>query len=268
VGRPVEDGPRDAPVAPIGDEDMRQFAAAALVLVALCGTGGRSARADEFTPGQRAEIVAVVRDALVKDPTILRDAVNAMQVQGVREAEEEASKHIGENRSALFAAADGASAGNPSGDVTLVEFYDPRCPYCRKMSPIIAELLKSDRGLRVVYKDIPVLGPASEIETRAILAAGLQGGYGKMQDALMSDPAQPKPEMIRAAAVKSGVDADRLIKDMSSAAVVDVMKANLALSKAMKVQGTPVFIVGDRVMTGAADLDTLKVAISAARKAR
>jgi protein-disulfide isomerase len=247
---------------------MRQFFSA-LALAALCVVVRPSfAHAEDFTASQRAEIVAVVREALVKDPTILRDAVNAMQADGVKQSEAEASKHIGANRGALFAAPDGASEGNPSGDVTLVEFYDPRCPYCRKMAPVIGDLLKADPGLRVVYKDIPVLGPASEIEVRAILAAGLQGAYSRMQAAMMANPAQPKEDMVRETATKLGLDADRLIKDMSNTTVVDAIKANLALAGEMKVRGTPVFVVGDSVTTGAADLDGLKASVAAARKTR
>jgi protein-disulfide isomerase len=247
---------------------MRQLAPV-LALAALCAAEPVSAaRADEFSASQRAEIVAVVRDALVKDPTILRDAVAALQEDGVRQAEDEASKHLGDNRAALLAAPCGASAGDPSGDVTLVEFYDPRCPYCRRMVPVVDGLLAADHHLRVVYKDIPVLGPASAVEASAILAAGLQGGYVRMQAAMLSDPAEPSEEKVRQAAVKLGLDADRLAKDMSNPAVVAAIKDNLELARRLKVQGTPVFVVGDRVMTGASDGEALMAAVSASRKGR
>ena len=104
---------------------------------------------------------------------------------------------IASSENALIAAPGDPVAGNPKGDVTLVEFYDPRCPYCRRMLPAIQSLIQHDHKLRVVYKDIPVLGPASVLEARAILAAQRQGGYEKMQSALMSNPGatdrQPDP---------------------------------------------------------------------------
>ena len=132
---------------------------------------GLPVRANEFTPAQRAEIVQILRDALKQDPSILRDAVGAMQAD---EGEQQ--------RAALAAAKDrlidpaDPVGGNPNGDVTIVEFFDTRCPYCRKLEPSMAELLASDHGVRLVYKDLPILGPPSELGSKALLAAQRQGG--------------------------------------------------------------------------------------------
>ena len=128
------------------------------------------ARAAEFTPAQRAEIVQILRDALKQDPSILRDAVTAMQTdEGDRQ------------RAALAAAKDtlvdpaDPVGGNPKGDVTIVEFFDTRCPYCRKLEPTMADLLARDHGVRLVYKDLPILGPASVLGSKALLAAQSRG---------------------------------------------------------------------------------------------
>jgi protein-disulfide isomerase len=242
----------------------RLLAGAAMVLAVLAGP---AVAADSgFTPAQRADIIAIVRDALKTDPSILRDAVTAMQSDD--EAREAAAAHgaiIG-NKAALFAAADDPIAGNANGDVSLVEFYDPRCPYCRKMLPGIDAMLKQDKGLRLVYKDIPVLGPASVMEARAIVAAKLQGGYLQMQAALMRDPSPPSEDMIRSAAKGIGLNAAKLIADMNGPVVTKKIQANMDLAHALHVQGTPAFVVDEQMIPGAVDTAQLQMAVADARK--
>ena len=133
---------------------------------------GLPTQASEFTAAQRAEIVQILRDALKQDPSILREAVDALQADD------------GKNQRAALAAAKDSLVdpadpvnGNPNGDVTIVEFFDTRCPYCRKLEPSMAELLAHDHGVRLVYKDLPILGPASVLGSKALLAAQRQGGY-------------------------------------------------------------------------------------------
>ena len=116
------------------------------------------------------------------------------------------------------------------------------------------------------FVDIPVLGPASVLEARAILAAQRQGGYDRMQSALMHDPAQPDEAMIRQTAGSLGLDAGRLVADMNSADVTHRIDANLALARELKVEGTPVWIVGDDFIPGAVDQAALESAIAAARQ--
>ncbi len=219
-----------------------------------------------FTPAQRQQIIQIVRDALKTDPSILRDAVVAMRAEAEAHDEADNKARIGASAHALTAAAGDPVAGNPKGDVTLVEFYDPRCPYCRRMLPAIQALIQHDHKLRVVYKDIPVLGPASVLETRAILAAQRQGGYEKMQTALMGNPAQPTDALIRETARSLGLDPAKLAADMMGSAVTHQIDANLALAHDLKVEGTPVWIVGDTLIPGAVDQAALESAISEARR--
>ena len=219
-----------------------------------------------FTPDQRQEIVQIVRDALKNDPSILRDAVVALQAAQQAQAAADAKSMLAQKRQALVADAGDPIAGNPAGDVTLVEFYDPRCPYCRRMLPAIAALLQKDHGLRLVYKDIPVLGPASVMESRAILAAQKQGAYGRMQEALMSNPAQPSQSMIAETAHSLGLDPVRLAADMAGPAVTKRIDANMSLARDLHVDGTPVFMVGDTIIPGAVDEAALEAAIAQARK--
>jgi protein-disulfide isomerase len=219
-----------------------------------------------FSPAQRQEIVDILRQALKTDPSILRDAVSALQSDDEAKLAADEKSLIAHNKDTLFAKAGDAVAGNPSGDVSIVEFYDPRCPYCRKMLPGIEAMLKQDRGLRLVYKDIPVLGPPSVMEARAIVAAQMQGGYMKMQTALMNNPAQPSAAMIRQVAKDTGLDADKLLSDMNGAEVTQRIRGNMDLAHVLKVEGTPAFVVGDRLIPGAVDPSQLLAMANETRK--
>lgn len=240
----------------------------AAVLAALLPALAPNALAADpaFTPAQRAEIVSIVRQALKSDPSILRDAVSALQADSeARDAAEQHTALIGRHQD-LFNTFGDPEAGNKNGDVTVVEFYDPRCPYCRKMLPGIDAMLEKDHGIRLVYKDIPVLGPPSVLAARAIIAAQQQGGYLKMQSALMSNPAQPSESLIADTARGIGLDAAKLRADMDSPATTQRIKANLDLAHALKVTGTPTFVVGEQVIPGMVDASELEDAVSAARK--
>jgi protein-disulfide isomerase len=224
------------------------------------------AQTGSFTPSQRQEIIHILREALKADPSILRDAIEALQADDtVREAADTKSRLIAQQKALTANAADPV-AGNPSGDVTIVEFYDPRCPYCKRMSSTMESLLQKDHGIRLVYKDIPVLGPMSLAESRAILAAQKQGAYIKMQSALMSTPAEPTPDMLRDTAKNLGLDSGKLATDMKSAAVAAQIEQNLSLAHLLRVDGTPVFVIGTQMITGAVDQDALENAVAIARK--
>ncbi len=224
------------------------------------------ALAADFTPEQRQEIVKIIRDALKADPSILRDAVVALQADDAARDVADTKARLAEKHQVLTALAGDPVAGNPAGDVTVVEFYDPRCPYCRRMVPAIEALLQKDHGVRLVYKDIPVLGPASVTESRAILAAQKQGGYLKMQAALMSNPAEPTDAMLRETAKSVGLDPAKLAADMNSPAITEKIKQNMTLAHELKVDGTPIFVVGNQMIPGAVDQAALENAISVARK--
>jgi len=243
---------------------MLKFFRAALLAVVIPGTA--LASDPLFSQAQRDEIVRVVREALKADPSILREAVVTLQADDESREAAASRNAIKTNQKALFNNFGDPEAGNPNGDVTVVEFYDPRCPYCRKMLPGIEAMLQKDHGIRLVYKDIPVLGEASALESKAILAAQKQGAYLKMQTALMTDPAQPTPMLVMEKARGLGLDALKLNTDINSTSIRDRIHANLELSRVMKVSGTPTFIIGDTVIPGMADIAQLQAAIAEARK--
>ena len=220
----------------------------------------------EFTAEQKAEIVAIVRDAMKRDPSILREAVATLQT-------DEAARERTGARQALIAARDklvtpaDPVTGNPHGDITIVEFFDVRCPYCRKLEPDMAKLLAADKGVRLVYKDLPILGPASTLGSKALLAAQRQNAYEKFRDAVMKLP-DITMTSLEGAAKKLGLDWARLAKDMDDPAIKAQLDANLEIAHTLNIQGTPALIVGEQVVPGAVDADELKKLVAEARKAK
>lgn len=234
--------------------------------------GAAGASAAEFNPAQRAAIIEILREAMRSDPTILRDAIEAMRSEESRRQEDSARTALAAMRDQLVDPAD-AVLGNPRGDVTVVEFFDIRCGYCRKLQPTMMELLRKDPKIRLVLKDLPILGPASVLGAQALLAAQAQegqvrDGYAKLRDSLMSQTSPPTRDSLRADARRLGLDADRLLRDMDSPAVQARIDANLALAARLNIQGTPALIIGETLIPGAVEVAELQTAVRQARGAR
>ena len=239
---------------------------ARLSLISLFAGAPTLLAAAEFSPAQRAEIIAILREALHKDPSILRQAIEALQADEGRAQEESGRAALAAERSRLIDPADQV-AGNPKGDVTIVEFFDVRCGYCRRMEPAMTELLRQDRNVRLIYKDLPILGPASVLGAKALIAAQAQNGYEKLRDALMKSNAEPTRDNLRAEAQRLGLDGDKILRDMDSPAVQARITANLALAQRLAIRGTPAMIIGDTVIPGAVDLAELQKTVALARSA-
>jgi protein-disulfide isomerase len=238
-----------------------------LLCLAVIVTGLSPAAAQNFTPAQRADIVAIVRDALRNDPSILRDAFVELQKDEAQGQERAAGAAIVRLDKQIHDPAD-AIEGNPLGDVTVVEFYDTRCPYCRRMLPVIADLVREEPNVRVAMKDMPILGPASVLESRALLAAQRQGGYFKMRDAVMANSTPSTADSLRDMANRLGLDGARMIRDMDDPAIKTRLEGNVALAQQIGIQGTPAMVIGTTLLAGAADIGELRQAIAAARQRR
>ena len=224
-----------------------------------------SARADGFTPAQRQEIVVILRQALRTDPSILRDAMAAVQTDEAKRQDKVTRDVLSMIGPRLVDAADPV-AGNPFGDVTVVYFYDTRCPYCRKMTPVLADLVRADPKVKLVIKDIPILGPASELESRGLLAAQRQGGYFKLQEALMTGNRTTTRDTLRADADRLGLDGGRLMRDMDDPPTKARLAANTQVAREIGIDGTPAIVIGQRLFAGATDLKDLQEAVAEARK--
>jgi protein-disulfide isomerase len=243
---------------------MRLFAVLAVAMTAACAAKAKPVSTPAFSPQQRAQIVAVMRDAMRKDPSILRDAIVAVQADDDRLEAQAKHDALANHQDVLFSAND-PFAGNPRGATTIVEFYDPRCPYCRQLAPMLASFVAKDRNIRLVYKDLPILGPASELGSRALLAAARQGRYDALRAALMRSSSEDLTEdSIRKAAEKLGLDWQTLHHDMESAAVAKQLAANKQLAQDLGIQGTPTLVIGRKIVEGA-DMPTIAAAVANAR---
>jgi protein-disulfide isomerase len=249
--------------------EMRAGLLAVLVATAtLAAWPPAAARAESFSPAQREEIIGILREALKRDPSILRDALVALQAEeGARQAAA-ASTAIAAARPALVADAADPVAGNPVGDVTIVEFFDTRCPYCRRLDPTMAELLARDHGIRLVYKDLPVLGPPSVLAAKALLAAQKQHGYEALRTAVMREQAPPDKDRLLALAKQAGLDPARLAADMDDPGIAQRINANLDLARSLGIDGTPAMVIGDALVPGAVELPELQQAVRKARGQR
>jgi len=239
-----------------------------LILLPLLVLGSAPIAAQEgFSPAQRGEMVEILRQALREDPSILRDALASLEAAETRDRAVAAARTLTAERDALARNPADAVRGNPRGDVTVVEFFDVRCGYCRQLTPALTELIRRDPQVRLVLKDLPILGPNSVVASRALIAAQRQGKYGELHDALMTLSGEVAEPQIRREAERLGLDWARLRRDMDDPAVMARIDANLALARRIGVEGTPAMVIGDRLVGGAVPVETLVQMVAAARAA-
>jgi protein-disulfide isomerase len=237
-----------------------------LIAVALAACSAPTSPGPEgaVTSAQRTQVVQIVRDALKKDPTILREAILALQADNARVEAEAVRTTIARQHGALFDPRD-PTGGNLRGNVVIAEFFDPQCPYCRQLAPKLTRFLAKDRDVRLVYKDLPILGPASELGSRALLAAQRQAAYERMRDAIMRDPREITLESVRQTATKLGLNWHQMLHDIDDSAIARKLAANEHLAKALGIDGTPTFVIDGKVIAGA-DMTQIAGAVVAARR--
>ena len=262
--------PRRAAPSPAGETAWRSRGAAAisyLWLAALAATlPPAPAAAAEFSPAQRSEVEAIIREYLTKNPDVMLDALQAAKDRMESQSRDKAAAALISRQQELYDDPGAPVAGNPQGDVSIVEFFDYRCPYCKQVEPALEALLAEDRQLRLVYKEMPVLGADSVTASRAALAAKKQGKYDALHRALMLLKGQINEAAVLKTAESVGLDVERLKRDMASPEIARALKANTELAEALDIRGTPGFVVGNEIVPGALDLTTLKQMIANARR--
>lgn len=213
--------------------------AASLVSPAVMADEGL---ASSMSAAQKKEIEQIVHDYLITNPEVLLKASQALQQKQQQNMQQQAQSAIKENTDQLFQGKT-TIVGNPKGNVTIVEFFDYQCIHCKKMSPVINSLIKKDSGLRVVYKEFPIFGKSSELASKAALAAGMQGKYQGMHNALINIDKRLNDKIVMEAAKSLGLDMKKFKADMNSKEVTEVLEANRALAEKLHLMGTPAFIV-------------------------
>ncbi len=224
-------------------------AAGAAATVAVLGAGTTA----PVGTSDRAAIEKIVRDYILAHPEILPEAMDNLRAR-------EIAKVVDANRKAIETPFAGAWEGAADADVTIVQFFDYNCGYCRKSLPDIERLLAGDRKLRVVYRELPVLGPDSENAARISLAAAKAGKYAAFHRAVYA-AGQPEPRNVARIAKELGFDL-AFASDPAATAEID---ANLGLARPLQITGTPAWVIGDRTLSGAVGYDALKEAVAAAR---
>lgn len=252
-----------------------RFAALALLLVGVVALPGKTSAADSSSPvpqtsmpKDRAGLDQVIHDYLMAHPEVVLEALKAAQQQADAQAVEQSRRMISTKQKELQESPDDLVQGNPKGDVTLVEFFDYRCPYCKQVEPSLDALVKEDGKLRIVYKEFPILGEASVYATRVALAAKKQGKYAAFHRAMMATKGDIGDETVLNIATSLGLDISKIKADMSAPEIDKLIDKNYALADALNIQGTPAIIVGDTLIPGAVDLDTLRKEIATVRRGR
>lgn len=216
-------------------------------------------------PLDRPAIEAIIREYLLQNPEVIVEAVRVFQERQQAEERQRVAAVLTARRAELFQDAAAPVAGNPRGDVTVVEFFDYRCGYCKSVLPALRQLLEQDRRVRFVFKEFPILGPESVLAARAALAARAQGKYVAFHQALMAQSGPlTLPDILRVAA-QVKLDPVRLQADMEAPEIRQAIQKNLALAQELGIRGTPVFVIGDELVTGALELDALKDLVTKAR---
>lgn len=216
-------------------------------------------------PKDRAGLDQAIHDYLMAHPEVVLDALKAAEQQADAQAAEQSRRVIASKQQELQDSPEDLVQGNPKGDVTLVEFFDYRCPYCKQIEPSLDALLKEDGKLRIVYKEFPILGEASVYAARVALAAKKQGKYAEFHRAMMATKGDIGDETVLKVATSLGLDVNKIKADMSAPQIDKLIDTNYALADALSIQGTPAIVIGGTLIPGAVDLDALRKDIAAAR---
>ena len=210
------------------------------------------------------KIKRLALEAILENPEIVMQAVAIIQQREKDRAALGATKV----RLQLEQDQNSPSLGNPNGDVTVVEFFDYNCPYCRKAGKTVQDLIASDKNVRVIYREWPILGEASLYAARAALAARVQGKYEELHWALMNGEGRANEASILKIARNLGLDITKLKVDMTSPAVEAHIAESNVLARTLGFTGTPAFIVGDLTAPGMLSVDEITAMIAEARAAK
>ncbi|HSH62962.1 MAG: DsbA family protein [Methylibium sp.] len=243
---------------------------AALVTAATLGVVWRAAPGVVDAPGSALEekrVIKIVRNYLTDNPEILVEMTTELDKRQAEEQAAQQSKTISENKDALFRSKL-SFTGNPDGDVTLVEFFDYNCGYCKRALPDIVKLVDEDSKVRLVLKELPIFGEDSEAAAKGALAAMKQNKYFEMHQKLYSESGKADKEKVLKVAGELGLDVDQLQKDMESDDVKKGIEEARDLAQKLGLQGTPLFLIGDKVIPGAPDdlHDQLKEKVAEVRE--
>ncbi|KMO30323.1 DSBA oxidoreductase [Methylobacterium tarhaniae] len=222
-----------------------------------------------MSDAQRQAIEGVVRDYLLKNPEILQEAMTELEKRQQEAQKVAQASALKETRDTLHNSPHGFVAGNPNGDVTLVEFFDYNCGYCKRALTDIQTLIKGDPKLKVVLRDFPVLGPDSLEASKVALAAKQQLKGDKLFDyhiRLLESRGRVNGERAIAVAKEMGLDVAKLQKDMQAPDIQAALQENVGLGDKLGLSGTPAFIIGDEIIPGAVGVEPIRKTVAGMRQ--
>lgn len=247
---------------------VRSFFATAALSAMLAGPV--VATAEPFTPEQREALDERIRSYLIENPEVLLEAFEVLERRRQAAEATQDADLLAARRNELIDDGFSPVMGNPEGDVTVVKFSDYRCGFCRQAFPVMDTLIESDPGVRVVIKEFPILGEDSVFASRAALAASAidPGLYARFHAAMLTYRGQLTEETVLALAERSGADMDALRLEMDNPDIVTNIRATYALARDLRVEGTPSFVVGDRIVRGMVQIDRMRELVALAREER
>ena len=221
-----------------------------------------------LSAAQRKEVESIIKDYLINNPEVMLEVQNALESKMDKIQAERTASAIQQNASEIFRPAASPVVGNSKGDVTVIEFFDYNCPYCKKAFGQLAQLMEKDKQVKVILKEFPILSKGSEEAAKVALAMKLQGKYWEFHRAMQEVQGQVNEAVALRVAEKLGPDMAKLRKDMASPEVKREIDQTRALAAKLGIQGTPHFLVGDRVIPGAPEnlLEQMQKYVAEVRK--
>jgi protein-disulfide isomerase len=221
-----------------------------------------------LSDAQRKEVEGIIKEYLVKNPEILMVMQNALEAKEYELQAKRIASVIKDNAKEVFRPASSPVVGNSKGDVTVLEFFDYNCGYCKRALGDVARLIEKDKQVKFILKELPILSKGSEEAAKVALAAKLQGKYWEFHRAMLESSGQANEASALRTAEKVGLDMARLKKDMASPAVQKELDDTQALAKKLGVQGTPYFLIADRIIPGAPEnlLERMNKLVAEVRK--
>jgi protein-disulfide isomerase len=235
-------------------------------------TVSHSTKSRVFTPVQKTAIEKIVHQYLVQHPEVLVEASQALQAKQVQAQQGKAMQAISANKEALFNDPNTPTAGNPNGNVYVVEFFDYQCGHCRTVFPVIESIMAKDKNVKFFFKELPIFGGASKYAAKAALASNKYGKYLAFHDKLFSAKNMLDEDKVKQLAQQSGLDVKKLTAEMQDPKYEAAIRANFALAQKLGIMGTPAFVVSNKAETkfqfipGATDEQGLQAAIQAVQK--
>lgn len=219
-----------------------------------------------LSDAQKKEVKALVREYILENPEIITEAVSLLQEREEKNKAARTVAAIRANKAALFSPPEGTVLGNAKGDITLVEFFDYNCGYCKQVFPTLMDTVKEDGKIKLVVKEFPILGNPSVIASRAALAARKQNKYVEFHTAMMTHRGSLTEDTIMKLAADVKLDVKKLQADMRAPEINDILTKNHQLAQQLGIEGTPAIVIGETLVPGALQKDHLKELIAAERK--